>query len=384
VTPAAPIDPVLLWPVLAPLGQSRTLPAAAYTSPEVLAWERCHFWERSWVCAGRADALARPGDQAAVRAGAAGVLVVRDERGALRGFHNTCRHRGHELLECGTAASGRVIRCPYHAWVYRLDGRLRSAPRFGQLSPADPVHDGLVPARVAEWHGWVFVNASGDAAELAGHLAGLDALLGPYRPGRLAAAAAHEYVVRANWKVVVENYHECYHCLSIHPELCRVSPTDSGEDFEPAGRWAGGSMDLAPGADTMSLTGRGAGPPLPWLPEPLRRRVLYLGLFPNLLVSPHPDYLLTHRLEPLDPGRTRVECQWLFPADAVAAGDVDPSFAVDFWDVTNRQDWRACESVQRGVASPGYRPGPLSAQEGALHQFLDLVARGYLAEDRLE
>ena len=373
----APIERALLEPVLAPLGQSRTLPAVAYTAPEVLAWERRHLWERSWVCAGRADALARPGDRAAVRVGSAGVLLVRDEAGGLRGFHNVCRHRGHELLDCGQAASGRTIRCPYHAWVYRLDGRLRTAPRFGDLSPADPVHEGLVPARVAEWHGWVFVNPSGDAPDLTGHVGGLDELLAPYQPGRLAVGAAHEYVVAANWKVVVENYHECYHCLSIHPELCRVTPTDSGEDFEPAGMWAGGSMDLAAGAETMSLTGRG-GPPLPWLPEGLRRRVLYLGLLPNLLVSPHPDYLLTHRLEPLDSGSTRVECQWLFPAEAVAAEGFDPSFAVDFWDVTNRQDWRACESVQRGLASPGYRQGPLSAQEGAVHQFLTTVARQYL------
>jgi Rieske 2Fe-2S family protein len=270
------------------------------------------------------------------------------------------------------------VRCPYHAWAYRLDGRLRTAPRFGQLDPDDPVWEGLVPARVAEWHGWLFVDVSGDAPDLAEHLGNLGALLAPYRPEALRPAASRRYVVRANWKLLVENYHECYHCPSIHPELCRVTPPDSGEDFEPSGMWAGGSMDLRAHAETMSLDGRGRGHPLPWLPEAARRQVLYLGLFPNLLVSAHPDYVLTHRLEPLAPDRTQVECEWLFPGEALDGDGFDPAFAVDFWDVTNRQDFAACESVQRGAASRGYRQGPLAQQEGSARHFLTMVAGGYL------
>jgi Rieske 2Fe-2S family protein len=375
---AAPIDPRLLEPVLAPLGRSRTLPAAAYTSEEVLAFELRRLWQRSWVCAGHAGAWPLPGYQAAVSVAGQGVLLLRDQDGTLRGFFNVCRHRGHELLQCGTAAVERTVRCPYHAWVYRLDGRLRTAPRFGQLDPDDPVREGLVPARVAEWHGWVFVDVSGEAPDLAEHLGNLGALLAPYRPEALLPAASRRYLVRANWKLLVENYHECYHCPSIHPELCRVTPPDSGEDFEPSGMWAGGSMDLRAHAETMSLDGRGGGPPLPWLPEAARRQVLYLGLFPNLLVSAHPDYVLTHRLEPLAPDQTQVECEWLFPAEAVAAAGFDPAFAVDFWDVTNRQDFAACESVQRGTASHGYRQGPLAPQEGSARHFLTMVAAGYL------
>jgi Rieske 2Fe-2S family protein len=271
----------------------------------------------------------------------------------------------------------RTVRCPYHAWVYRLDGRLRTAPRFGQLDPDDPVREGLVPARVASWHGWVLVNVSGDAPDLAEHVGNLGELLTPYRPEALVPAAGRRYLVEANWKLLVENYHECYHCPSIHPELCRVTPSDSGEDFEPDGLWAGGSMDLREHAETMSLDGRG-GDPLPWLPEPARRQVLYLGLFPNLLVSAHPDYVLTHRLEPVAPDRTQVECEWLFPAEVVKRPGFDPAFAVDFWDVTNCQDFQACESVQRGTASRGYRQGPLAPQEGSARHFLTMVAGGYL------
>ena len=375
---AAPVRAELLAPVLAPLGQARSLPAQAYTSAEVLAWETERFFAASWVCAGRSTDLAGAGDRRAIRVGSEGVLLVRGEDGVLRGFSNTCRHRGHELLACGEADTGRVIKCPYHAWVYRLDGALRTAPRFPDLDPADPVREGLVPARVAEWHGWVFVNASGSAPSFADHAGNLDAFLAPYQPGRLVAAATHSYEIQANWKLVVENYHECYHCPSIHPELCRVTPHDSGEGYVPTGLWAGGDMELAGHADTMSLDGSSGGRPLPGLDGEALRRVMYVGLFPNLLISPHPDYVMAHRIEPIAPDRSRIECQWLFDPEVAAEPGFDPGWAVDFWDLTNHQDWAACESVQRGAASRGYRQGPLALQEETVHEFLGMVARGYL------
>jgi len=171
---------------------------------------------------------------------------------------------------------------------------------------------------------------------------------------------------------VQENYHECYHCPLIHPELCRVSPPASGVNYDLPGAWVGGRMDLADGADSMSLTGRGSGAPLPGLDEDGRRSVLYLGLFPNLLLSLHPDYVMTHVLTPLAAGRTRIECSWYFPST-----DTDPSYAVEFWDLTNRQDWAACESVYRGLSSPHFVPGPLAPGEDAVHRFVSMVARAY-------
>jgi Rieske 2Fe-2S family protein len=306
-------------------------------------------------------------------------LLVRGESGELRGFFNVCRHRGHELLACGEATNRQVIKCPYHAWAYELNGTLKGAPRFKHLSSSDPVREGLVPARVVEWHGWTFVNASGSAPPFEEHVGNLDELVRPYGPDRLVACAAHEYEVAANWKIVVENYHECYHCTSIHPELCRVTPTTSGESFDPTGLWVGGSMDLEAHAETMSLSGASGGVPIPSLAERQLRQVYYYGLFPNLLISPHPDYVMTHRIEPLAPGRTRIECQWLFPAEAAEREGFDPGYAVEFWDLTNRQDWSACESVQRGVSSRGYRQGPLAIDEDNVHQFLTMVAGGYLA-----
>jgi Rieske 2Fe-2S family protein len=322
--PPAPLDPVAVERALAPFGSSRTLPAEAYASPAVFAWEREQFLAGSWYCTGRAGD-ARPGEPSAVEVGGARVVLRR----------------------------GR-------------DGGLRAGGPDG------------APARLATWHGFAFVNLGGEAPAMAAHAGDLDGLLAPWEPARLAAAARRAYLVRANWKLLVENYHECYHCPSIHPELCRLTPPDSGRNLAPRGAWVGGAMDLREHAATMAVGGTLTAAPLPGLHGPALRRVLYVGLFPNLLVSAHPDYVLTHRLEPLDAGRTRVVCEWLFAPEALAADGFDPARAVEFWDLTNRQDWRACESVQRGMGSPGYRPGPLAPGEDAVYRFVALVAAGYL------
>jgi glycine betaine catabolism A len=368
---APPLDPAALDDALQPFGSSTMLPAEAYTSPAVLAWEQRHFLAASWVCLGAARDLRGDGvTQKAVTVGDVPVLLVWADDDVPSAFANTCRHRGHELLPAGSEESKRAIVCPYHAWSYGLDGSLIAAPGLREVASFDPQEHGLVAVPVEVWHGWLFVNADARGETFAGHLGSLDDLVAPYAPARLVRLASHDYVVAANWKVVTENYHECYHCPLIHPELCSVSPPTSGHNYDLPGAWVGGCMDLRDEADTMSLDGRSAGRPIEGA-DP--RRVLYLGLLPNLLLSLHPDYVLTHRLEPLSPGRTRIECSWYFPDEGI-----DPSYAVDFWDRTNRQDWAACESVQRGISSPHFRPGPLAPNEDAVHQFVTTVARGYL------
>jgi glycine betaine catabolism A len=203
-------------------------------------------------------------------------------------------------------------------------------------------------------------------------------MIGNHGAGELVTAARQDYEVEANWKILVENYHECYHCPSIHPELCKVSPPKSGEDHESRGAWVGGSMELEDHAETMSLTGESFAPRLPHLAAGQEREVYYYQIFPNLLISPHPDYVMTHRLTPVAPDRTHVECEWLFSRETVESEGFDPSYATEFWHITNGQDWRACESVQRGVSSRGYRQGPLSPEESTVGKFVAMVARGYL------
>jgi Rieske 2Fe-2S family protein len=234
---------------------------------------------------------------------------------------------------------------------------------------------------VKEWHGWIFANPSGDAVDFEDHVGNLGELISDWEPERLVSAVRHDYVIEANWKIVFENYHECYHCPQIHPELCRVTPPNSGAALVPTGAWAGGSMDLMDHAATMSLTGESFGVPLRGLDERQSRQVIYFGYFPNLLISPHPDYIMTHRVEALGPSESRIECEWLFPPEAIGRDEFDPSYASDFWDITNKQDWNACEAVQRGIASRGYRQGPLSPLEDEVYEFMAMVARGYLGQD---
>lgn len=375
---AAPIDLAALEQSLRPFGPSRLLPREAYTSEELLAWELRHFFEAGWVCAGTTQDLAGAGDQTAVRVGSDGILLVRGEDGRLRGFYNVCRHRAHELLAAGECRRARSIRCPYHGWSYRLDGTLNPAVRSVHAPGFDSAAEGLVPARVEEWHGWIFVNASGDAPSLQDWMGDLEPIVRLYEPEQLRLGATHSYEIAANWKLVCENYDECYHCPQIHPQLCRVSPPESGENPSHRGAFVGGPMDLVPQAVTMSMDGHSDGINLRGLSGRYLREVHYYGLFPNLLLSLHPDYVMTHRMEPLAPGRTRIECQWLFPPEALEKPGFKPDYAVEFWDTTNWQDWRAVESVQRGIQSRGYVPGTLTSQEDAVYQFVTRVARGYL------
>ncbi len=363
---------------IAPFGENLTLPAEAYTDDGVLQWERENIFRSTWVCVGRLEELVAPGQIRALDVAGEGVLLTLDRESNLAAYSNVCRHRGHELAPIGEAIDARLIRCPYHAWSYRFDGSLRAAPTFTQTPGFDMSDYPLVPVAVAEYRGWVWVDLSGRAGDIETHFGNLAELVSPYETHRLRTAASHHYVVEANWKIIVENYNECYHCSSIHPELCEVTPVDSGIDHQPTGMWLGGTMDLMPHAVTMSLDGASKGVTFRGIDEATARQVWYVTVTPNLLLSLHPDYVMTHRLTPLSTGETHVECSWLFPPEAFELDGFDPSYAVDFWDITNREDWAACEGVMRGVRNKGYRPGPLSSWEGTVYQFITWMGHLYL------
>jgi glycine betaine catabolism A len=377
----APVPADDLAAALAPFGRSRMLPREAYVDPAVFEWEQANIFS-GWRCVGHGGDLVGVGAQRAVGSGANAVLLVRgdhddSESGGVRAFANTCRHRGHELLACGASAKRRNIVCPYHAWSYRLDGRLRNAPGFSEVDGFSPEEFGLAPLRLTNWHGWLFVDPSGCDVEFSAHVAGMEDVIAPYRPEDLTVVARHSYELATNWKVIAENYQECYHCSSIHPELSRISPPTSGENLQTDGAWIGGWMSMIDEAETMSLTGASGGVAIAGLSEHELRTVMYVVGYPNLLVSLHPDYVMTHLMTPLAADRTHVECAWAFPSEVAASPDFDPSYAVDFWDLTNRQDWAACESVQRGLSSPHARPGPMAPDEDGVYQFVTRVARSY-------
>jgi Rieske 2Fe-2S family protein len=157
-----------------------------------------------------------------------------------------------------------------------------------------------------------------------------------------------------------------------------VSPPESGENLQREGDWVGGWMELRDGAATMSLDGHSGGVAMARLDEEEQRTVMYIAVMPNLLISLHPDYVMTHLLTPVAPDRTAITCSWSFPPPAMDREGFDASYAVDFWDLTNRQDWSACESVQRGMRSRRYAPGLLAPAEDGVYHFVTLMARTYL------
>ncbi|MBN8280992.1 MAG: aromatic ring-hydroxylating dioxygenase subunit alpha [Gammaproteobacteria bacterium] len=361
------LDPADLHATCRPFAEARTLPGAAYTSGGVLALEQSGLFARTWLAVGRAADMPQAGDFVTRQIGTDNVLLVRGEDGRIRGFHNVCRHRGARLLDEPAGTGLARILCPYHAWSYRLDGSLGQLPGGGT---ADRGQLGLVPVATGLHEGFIFVNLDPHAPPLALQLEDLPDLR-RFRLPELRAGWRRSYDVQANWKLIVENYSECYHCPGAHPQLARISDLISRSDrpMEAGNSFNGGPMQLKEGIETMSLSGRRTVPVIPGLSADDHRYVYYYVIYPNLLLSPHPDYVLTHTAWPLAPDRTRVECELLFTAEALARPGFDPADMANFWDLTNRQDWALCERTQAGAASRGFRPGPYQPSEDCVHTF---------------
>jgi Rieske 2Fe-2S family protein len=360
-----------------PLEQATQLPRAAFTDPTVLDWELESLFTGGWVCAGHADQVRERGDYLKVEIGGDSVFVVADDDGLPRAFHNVCRHRGARIVQ---EPEGRMrrLQCPYHAWSYGFDGSLRSAPFTEGLEDFDAACNGLKPVRLAVVEGLLLLDLSGTAPSPHEHLGELANHMAHYKLSELRRGARLVYDVAANWKAIAENYSECLHCPGVHPELNKLSHYLSGEEISGAGSWCGGSMTLGDGFETMATDGGHGRRPIEGLTDRDLRTVLYFVLFPNTLVSLHPDYVMLHTLWPQAPDRTEVVCEWFFEPETIARPDFDPSDAVEFWDMVNRQDWHVCELVQRGIGSRGHVPGRYTDNELTVHAFDQLVAEAYL------
>ncbi len=364
-------------------GRSRMLPAAAYTSSEVFAWELRWLFAGTYTCLGREDDLRRPGGngarpltQRAVMVGDVSVLVtwIDDE---LRAHANVCRHRAHELLEADEGNSKQSIVCPYHAWTYDLAGSLRVAPGYTSVPGFSTGDHGLVGLPVHCWHGWVFVHAatslaSGQAYDFETYIGDLEKIVSPYAPETLTLGARHTYEVAANWKVVAENYHECIHCPLIHPELCQVTPPTSGNNYNLPGAWIGGSMVLRDGMQTMSLSGKSRGRPIEGVPNGrgVRRP------------RPQPAHLGAPRLRH-GPSARAAQC-WadldrmllVLPRHRQRPGDrpVVRRGVLGHHQPAGLERLRVCAARPRIAARA---PRPVRPGRDAVHQFAATIARAY-------
>ena len=261
---------------------------------------------------GREAQIPEAGDYFVREIDSESVIVVRGEDGRVRAFHNVCRHRGTRICEAAGGRFSGAIRCPYHAWTYALDGCLLAATSMAALEGFDREDYPLQPVAAAVWEGFVFLWLAGDPEPFETSHAPLIGRFARYGMADLKALRRIDYDVRANWKLIFENYSECYHCPSVHPSLVKLSPADSGANDLTAGPFLGGYMVVRPGYGSMSLSGRVCGVPVGDLPEEDLHRVYYYSIFPNMLLSLHPDYVMVHTLWPQSPGQTRNECEWLF------------------------------------------------------------------------
>ena len=340
----------------------KTLPRESYLSEDQFAREYAAIFDAGWVCIGRSEQLAQPGAYLAIRLHTQSLLVVKAESGDLNAFFNVCRHRGTELvpLKDPGPTSGhfsRSIICPYHAWSYQLDGQLRGTPHLAVDTDGVTLHT----VALEEWGGFVFVRIDPDTDQtLASSLGPGTERLKRYPLQDLLVGASKTYEVAANWKVIVENYNECYHCGPVHPELCQIVPAfrHGGSDLD----WDDG-VPHRDGANTFTASGTTTRGPFPGLSETEKTHHKGELFYPNLMLSLSMDHVAAFYLWPRGPGLTRVQCDFLFHPDEMIRPEFDASDAVEFWDLVNQQDWEICESVQRGMQNRVFQHGYYAPME---------------------
>ncbi len=350
---------------------AKTLPQRYFVSPAVFAEEQEKVFSKQWVLVGHQSQIAKSGDYFTAEVAGESLIIVRDKRAEICGFYND-------------------------AWTYGLDGRLLGAPHMDDVLGFNKTDYSLHPVNVALWEGFIFVNladastsrSNRDYISLEEWFAPLAGKFARWNLPALLSARRIKYDVRANWKLIFQNYSECYHCLGVHPELSKISPHDSAENDLTEGPFLGGFMRIAKGRSlTMSGNACALGiadssrahdraPARNRNPsqeiendydheheQDGKDRVFYYSIFPNMLMSLHPDYVMVHQLEPQSPERTLILCDWFFHPEALNRVDFRPDDAIEFWDMVNRQDWHVCELSQQGISSRAYVPGPYSARE---------------------
>ncbi|HMO13865.1 MAG TPA: aromatic ring-hydroxylating dioxygenase subunit alpha [Pirellulaceae bacterium] len=353
----------------------KTLPKEAYCSPEIFEREQTQIFEQTWLCVCRAAEIAEAGSYRLRQIGAESLIIVRDSDSRVHAHFNVCRHRGTRLCLAESGTLARTIQCPYHAWTYDLDGRLVGVPDEKQLREFCREDYRLRSAETYEWEGFVWIHLAEGPLPFPQHINTLQGKFAAWNLPQLSSLGSRVYDVAANWKLIVQNYSECYHCSVIHPALVKFTPPKSGGNDLVAGPFLGGFMDVTQPGGSLTSSGRACGIPLGPLSPTEMQRVYYYVIFPNMLLSLHHDYAMVHTLWPISVDRTRVECEWLFHPKTEKNAQFDPTEGIEFWDKTNREDWHVCQLTQLGVSSSRYQPGPYSDREAMVAAF----DRHYLA-----
>ena len=355
-----------------------TLPGSTYVDEAVFAAEQERIFEQMWFCAVRAADLDKPGAFRTVQIGRESIIITRNRKHGIRAFYNICRHRGVKLCMEETGEAGRSFQCPYHAWTYDFDGKLIAAPNLTKMPDIDRQEYGLVTVPVREYLGYVWVclaenppsfedDVMGDIQDRLGDTQAIEG----YDIANLSLGRRITYDVKANWKLIIENFMECYHCATIHPELTEVLPEFA--DGLAAQYFVGHGAEF--GDDVLGFTVDGSEglDKLPGVDEDHDRRYYAITVRPTVFVNLVPDHVIIHRMFPMAPDHTIVECDWLYLPSVVDSGK-DVTASVELFHRVNQQDFDACERCQPAMNSKIYAKGgvlvPSEHHIGAFHDWI--------------
>jgi glycine betaine catabolism A len=358
------------------------LPASWYSDPAHYQRELEAFWYDRWIVVAREEELPDPDDYRVVQVGTQSIVILRDEHGGLRAFHNTCRHRGSILCTQneGHFGNSRIV-CPYHAWTYDLAGRLIATPRRMETPDFNADDFPLHAVAVRSWGGFVFIHlgagGSADEASFAEVIGDSEARFKRYDFAALRIGKRIIYDIQANWKLLAENFAECFHCPPVHPELCSIVTA-----YQEAGAWGlqpgpQTRPEYKDGAATLTMDGSARLPPFSGL-NAGERQTLYIAdmVLPSLFLNVHPDYVNAHMMVPTGPQSVRIVYDWLFEARHLPMAADDLEHYVTLWDITNRQDAQNCEWQQQGLQSRAFTHGVYVPQEYESHRFAQWVRAG--------
>jgi Rieske 2Fe-2S family protein len=374
-----------------------SLPQALYNDPEVFAFDLEAIYARSWILVGFDVELPKAGSHLAMNIGPWPILITRDRSGTLRGFHNSCRHRGAQICQEGTGTSARLV-CPYHRWTYELTGELVHAGRMA--ADFDPSAHSLKSIHVESVGGAIYVCLGETAPPIDDFREKFEPLIAPHNVKNAKVAFQSTLVEDANWKLVMENGRECYHCAGAHPELSASFPItasayfDFGEDSLQKtynARMAAAGLPIGPvegdwweairfplneGYKSMTLDGQHVVKKLMCEAGDGDIGSLRWALEPHSFCHATSDYLFMFSALPVAPNVTHVVAKWLVHKDAVEGIDYDIETLTALWNATNLQDKALAENNQRGVNARGYTPGPYSQEaETLVINFVDWYCR---------
>lgn len=362
-----------------------------YTSPEIFDLELHHIWKKYWLFAGTTADIPKPGDYFTYQVHNDSIIIIRGNNSEVYAHYNTCRHRGSVICLEEKGHAPKLI-CPYHQWVFDKDGKLLKARLM--LDDFDRSAYGLHPVHVQVANGFIFISLADNPPDFSNVLKDYAPFLEPYKINEAKVAYRKRYQLRTNWKLIAENFRECYHCGPAHPEYCsavvganlrepvdevlaerRIAWQEKGlavdtvefknDSFHFAIRYP-----LRPGIESYSLDGKHVAKPM-GTHRDFDAGVLGLVVYPNFWMDAVSDYMWTMRITPLSPSKCLVDLTWLVDKSAVEGMDYQLDRLTEFWKITGEQDWELCENNFKGVESSHYQPGPYAPVEIDVAKFVE-------------